>query len=112
LKYKAIVSAHIYLDDEGDKDIEILSQVHNDEKYTGIFDDVDHALLDQIEVDFEKDFPQCETKSYFFMAIVESEFIKQDYYDGAEYDVEHTVTEIKSVEGLTIKFNKLVAKKE
>lgn len=99
MKYKAFVSAHIYLH-EGEKDIEILSQVDNDEKHTGIFDDIDHALLEQIEVDFEEDFSQCETKSYFFMAIIESEFVKQEYWEGVEYDVEHTVNEIKKLEDI------------
>lgn len=87
----AIVSAHIWLDDNGRKNIEILSQVDNDDNYTDIFDDVDHALLIQIEPNFEQ------SKSYFFMAIVKSEFVKWQSLDGDEYDVEHAVTEIKSI---------------
>jgi hypothetical protein len=64
--------------------------VHNDEKYTDIFCDVDYALLDQIDIGDSDD--------YYFIAIVESEFIKYNTLEGTEYDVEHYVKEIKSVE--------------
>lgn len=101
MKFKAIVSAHIYLDEKGKKDIEILAQVDNDDKCTGIYDDLDHALLENVEIDFEKDFPQCETKSYFFMAIIESEFVEYRCWEGSEWDAEHSVTEVKKVEDIS-----------
>lgn len=90
--YKAIVSAHIWLDNEGDKEIEILTQVHNDCRGTGIFDDIDHALLEQIDIG--------ESNDYYFLATVESGFIKTETFEGIEYDVDHYVTEIKAIEDL------------
>lgn len=93
MKYKALVSAHIFLDDENKgKDIEIFSQVDNDSNGTGIFDDIEDALLDQIEPAFDS------SGSYFFMAVVESEFTKNYYPEGIEYDVEYSVNEIKYFE--------------
>ena len=92
----AIVSAHIYLDEDGDKDIEILTQVDNDNRTTDIFDDISHALLDQIEPKFD------ESGSYFFIAVVKSEFIRTEYFEGVEYDVEHDVTEINSLADFNI----------
>ena len=92
--YKAIVSAHIYLDEKGEKDIEILSQVHNDHEYTGIFDDIDHVLLEQIE-------PQT-SDDYYFIAAVNSEFVEHKYWEGSEWDVEHQVIEIKSTEDIEV----------
>lgn len=89
MKSKAIVSAHIYLDDKGQKDIEILSQVDNDEKGTGIFDDINHDLLVEIDIGDSED--------YYFMAIVQSEFVKYENWEVTEYSVEHNITEIKSI---------------
>ncbi|GIN74012.1 hypothetical protein J14TS2_44870 [Bacillus sp. J14TS2] len=88
-KFKAIVSAHIWLDDDGHKDIEILTQVDNDDDIGDIFCDIDHALLDNIDVGDSTD--------YYFMAIVESEFVRTETLEGVEYDVEHSVSEINSV---------------
>lgn len=90
----AIVSAHIWINDSGRKEIEILSQVDNDDNYKDIFDDIDHALLEQIEPNFKQ------SKSYFFMAIVQSKFVKWQTIDGDEWDVEHEVTEINSIDDL------------
>lgn len=94
MKYKMIVSAHLYLDEKGNKDIEILDSVHNDDNYTGVFDDVDHAMLEQIEVDLKS------TDDYYFMAIIESEFVESRSWEGSEWDVEHEVTEIKKIEDI------------
>lgn len=96
MKYKAIVSAHIYLDEKGKKEFEPLDIVHNDDKYTGVFDDIDHALLEQIKPDFSS------TDDYYFMAIVESEFVELRNWEGSEWDVEHEVTEIKKIEDIKL----------
>lgn len=87
--YKALVSGHIWLDNDGDKEIEILTQVDNDDKGTDIFCDIDHALKYQIDTG--------ESLDYYFNAIIESKFIKTETFEGIEYDVEHVVTEIKSI---------------
>jgi hypothetical protein len=101
MQYKALVSAHIFLDEKGSKDVEVFNFVHNDKKYTGIFDDIDHALLEQIEVDFINEFPQCETKEHFFMAIVKADFVVHQGFDYTEYDVEYSVNEIKEFGDIT-----------
>jgi hypothetical protein len=92
MEYKAIVSAHIWLDDNDRKDIEILSQIDNDEKGTEIFSDIDHALRDEIDIGDSKD--------YYFIAIVKSEFVEHQTFEGTDYDVEHEVTEIKLIEDI------------
>jgi hypothetical protein len=92
MPYKAIVSGHIWVDDDGKKDIEILTQVDNDDKPTDIFCDIDHALIDNIDIGNSDD--------YYFMAIVKSEFVKYDYLEGLEWDAEHEVIEIKTVDDL------------
>ncbi len=89
MEYIAIVSGHIYLDEDGDKDIEILTQVDNDDKCTEIFCDIDHALLDSIEIGDSED--------YYFIAVIESEFEQTETWEGTEYDVNHYVKEIKTV---------------
>lgn len=88
--YKAIVSAHIYLDDEGKKDIEILSQIDNDD--CEMFEGIRHSLLDMIEIGDSED--------YYFMAIVQAETVVHRGFDYTEYDVEHYVKEIKSIEDI------------
>lgn len=89
MEFKALVSAHIWIEGNGEKDIEILTQIDNDEKATDIFCDIDHALLSDIEIGDSSD--------YYFIAIVESEFSRHDYSEGIEYEVEHYVKEIKSI---------------
>lgn len=93
MKYKAIVSGHIWLDEDGDKDIEILTQIDNDVECTEIFCDIDHALIDNIEMGDSED--------YYFIAVIESEFEKTETYYDTEYDVNHYVKEIKTVSDLT-----------
>jgi hypothetical protein len=92
MEYKAIVSGHIWIDDDGDKGIEILTQIDNDDKGTEIFCDIDHALIDNIETD--------ESDDYYFIAIVESKFTKYHTWEGTEYDTEHYVREIKTINDL------------
>lgn len=93
MEYKAIVSGHIYLDEVGDKDIEILTQVDNGDEGTVIFCDIEHALIDSIETGDSED--------YYFIAIIESEFERTETFEGIEYDVNHYVKEIKTVSDLT-----------
>ncbi|OZB98114.1 hypothetical protein [Paenibacillus sp. XY044] len=95
MKYKAIVSAHIWLNG-GHEEIEILSMTHNDEKATGIFDDIDHALLHEIEIGGSQD--------YYFIAIIESRFVEHRTWEGSEWEVEHEVREIKSIQDIASQF--------
>jgi hypothetical protein len=94
VEFKAIVSGHIWIDQAGDKEIEILTQIDNDHEGTDIFCDIDHALIDDIETGDSED--------YYFIAVIESEFVKQEYWDCTEYDVEHHVKEIKAVNDLCV----------
>jgi len=93
MTFKAIVSGHIYIDENGDKDIEIFDRVDNDNEHTDIFCDIDHALLEQIETGDKKD--------HFFMAIVKSEFVKCEYWEGTEWETEHDVIEIKNLNDIS-----------
>lgn len=93
MKYKALVSGHIYKDEKYGKDIEILSQVDTEVGYTGIFDDISKALMDEIETGKSED--------YYFMAIVEGEFVTSQGFDYTEHDIEYHVTEIKNLSDIT-----------
>lgn len=86
----ALISGQIYRNEDGTIDIETFTQIDNDNRITDIFDDVDHALLEQIEPNFDL------TENYFFIAFVESKFVTTSYPEGVEYEVEHYVTELKS----------------
>lgn len=90
MSYKAIVSAHIYLDDNGKKDIEVLSQVDNDD--SEMFEGINDSLLENIDIGDSDD--------YYFMAIVEAETVRSVGFDYVEYDVEHTVREIKNIDDI------------
>jgi hypothetical protein len=92
--YTALVSAHIYRDEDGNLDIEVFNHIDNDEKATGIFDDVDHAILDQVEPEFDFN------EEYFFITVVESRFVEYDTQEGREYAVEHDVRVIKRLSDL------------
>lgn len=90
--YHTIVSAHIYLDENGQKDIEIFNIVDSDDEHTDVFEDIDGTLLETIEVDFS------ESESYFFMAHVRSWFhTYEDYFDGTQCEVESEVKELKDM---------------
>lgn len=92
MKLYAIVTAHIYEDEENDKDIEILTQIDNDINGSDAFCDITNALLDEIDTEGSED--------YYFMAIVEAEFIVSRGWDYTEYDVEYYVKEIKNIEDI------------
>ncbi|MNF01636.1 hypothetical protein D3C80_2006510 [compost metagenome] len=80
------------MDENKNIELEVFTFIHDDERGTGIFDDIEHALIEQIETDFnEKD------TSYFFIALVESKFIETNTWEGIDYDIEHDVSEIKTV---------------
>jgi len=87
--YKSLVSGHIYLDDDGDKEVEIFKLIHEEED-ADVFCDIDHALLEQID--------SGESKDYFFIAVVESKFVTTHYLECIEHEVEYTVKEITSVQ--------------
>lgn len=87
LKNKAIVSGHIWTDEKGVKEIEILTMVANDENRADIFSEIDHTLIDNVEIGDSDD--------YYFIAIIESELTKYSTWEGTEYDVDYVVKEIK-----------------
>ena len=91
MRNKAIVTGHIWINEDGDKEIEILSQIDNDDKGTDIFCDIDHALIDNIETGDSED--------YYFIAVIESEFERTETFEGVEFDTNHYVKEIKPVSG-------------
>lgn len=90
----ALISGQIYRNEDGSKDIEIFTKIDNDNRITEIFEDVDNALLEQIEPNFEF------FESYFFIAFVESEFVTYSTQEGTDYVIEHDVTELKSFKDL------------
>lgn len=98
MTYTAIVSAHIFVSEGGfrENDIEIFNRIDNDVDHTGIFDDIDYALLDQVEPRLD------ENGSYFFMAKVQSRFVTETNWEGTEYGVEHEVAVIEKLEDLSI----------
>lgn len=98
-KYKAIVSGHIYLVD-GSMDIEILSQIDND-NHSDIFDDIDHALMEQLEPVLTNG----NNYDYYFIATVESEFVECQSWCEIEYNIEHNVTEITKIEDINLAQN-------
>lgn len=88
--YHAIVSAHIFTDENGNKDIEILDFAEDDDEGTEIFCDKDHMLLDYIDIG--------EKEQYFFMAHIRAWFHSYyDYFDGYQAEVESEITELKSI---------------
>lgn len=88
--YKAIISGHIFIDDNDNKDIEILTQIDNDKECIDVFCDIDHALIDTIDIG--------ESDDYYFIAIIKSEWIEYQSWEGSEWEVEHEVIEIKDVD--------------
>ena|SRR3990167_2446496 len=90
----AIISAHIFKRDDGEDGIEIFTNINDDSLSTGIFDDIKSALIDQVKPNFDV------SGSYFFMAVVKSEFEKYENWECTEYEVEHEVIVIKSLDDL------------
>lgn len=89
--YQAIVSAQIYVDEDGKKDIEIFNYVHDDFEGVGIFEDIEYQLLEEIDL--------AENEQYFFVAQVKSWFdTYHDYFAGPQGDVESEVKELNSIE--------------
>lgn len=116
---KAIVSAHIWKGEDGENEVEILDIIHDDHNHTGIFDDIDHALLEQItpnyvpevKYDLESELSivikdNLQASDYYFMAIVEAEFVTSGGLEYVEHDIEYEVTEIKSIEDVSSNFTK------
>lgn len=88
--FHAIVSAHMYRDDNGKIDIEILDFIHNDDEGSEIFCDIEYTLRDYL--DFE------DKEEHYFMAHVKSWFhTYYDYYDGYQCEVESEVSELKNI---------------
>lgn len=91
-KFKALISGHMW-DDVDEQGIEIFTQVNDDYFGTDVFDEVETALVEQIDIEGYDD--------YFFVAIVEAEYI--NYSSGMEppeYDVEYRVKVIDSLDDL------------
>ena len=84
--YTAMIYGRIYVDEKGRKDIEIFSRLDDDVDDTGIFDDVDHELLNEIETEGN------------FMAMVNAWFEEYRYFDVDEIDIQYEVFEIGKIE--------------
>lgn len=88
--YHAIVSAHIYVDEKGVKDIEILDFVESEDEGLEIFEDIDYTLLELVDIGGKE--------QHYFMAHVKARYhTYNDYFDGVQGDVESEVTELKSI---------------
>ena len=88
--FHAIVSAHMYRDDNGSIDIEILDFVHNDDKGSEIFCDIEYTLRDNIDFG--------DKEEHFFMAYVKGWFYTyHDYFDGTQCEAEFEVKELKTI---------------
>ncbi|MMZ46541.1 hypothetical protein D1872_81580 [compost metagenome] len=94
--YKAIVSGHIWMNEGGEKEIEILCNINNDYFGTDIFCGVEQALIDTIFMRGKED--------YYFIAMVRSRFLERISHEGIDYDVEHEVKEISPLDVSTIDF--------
>lgn len=99
MKYLATVSGRIFLNNMKnnmkEKDIEIFSiftSVGNNDTQTGIFDDINFALLENIETGLNE--------NYYFLAVVESEFEKTESSNGAKHTINHVVTEIDNTKDI------------
>lgn len=93
--YKAVVSAHMWQNEKGEKAVEVFNLIHNDQDVTGIFDDMEYVLRDQVEPEYDP------FGDYYFIALVESQFAKQDHPEHApEYDVEHEVVAVTQFEDI------------
>ena len=91
IKYHAIVLAYMYQDDKGTKEINILDQIDSDSQHTNIFDDLEYSLLDQIKI---------ESDDHYFIACIESECIKDAYWEGSEWSVRHEIVSVLNVNNI------------
>lgn len=92
--FNTIVSAHLYLNEHGKKEVEILSMVADDDEGTDIFCDKEDMLCDAIDIG--------DTDDYYFMAHIRAWFhTYNDYFDGPQADVEFVVTELATMENFT-----------
>jgi len=80
--YTAMIYGRIYVDEKGRKDIEIFSRLDDDIDKIGIFDDVDHALLSEIETEGN------------FMAMVNAWFEECRTFEGSDCYVQYEIFEI------------------
>lgn len=80
--YTAMIYGRIYVNEKGQKDIDIFSRLDDDIDKIGIFDDVDHALLSEIETEGN------------FMVMVNAWFEEYRYFDVDEIDIQYEVFEI------------------
>jgi len=87
--FHAIVSAHMFRDDYGKINIEILDFIRNDDD-SEIFCDIEYTLRDYLDFGNKEE--------YYFLAHVKSWFNSyHDYYDGYQCEVESEVIELKSI---------------
>lgn len=95
MKYLATVSGRIFRNNMKEKEIEIFSiftSVDNKDIQTGLFDDINPALLENIETGL--------SENYYFLAIVESEIDKTESSDGMKQAINHVVTEIDNTKDI------------
>ncbi|MFJ5713132.1 hypothetical protein [Neobacillus sp. NPDC093127] len=91
--FYAIVSAHMFRDDNKNAEIEILDIVHTDYDHSEIFCDIEYMVRDALDFG--------DKEEHFFMASVKAWFHSyHDYFDGYQCEVESVITEIKSIDEL------------
>lgn len=92
--YKAVVSAHMWQNESGEKEVEVFSNINNDQEFTGIFDDMEYVLRNQVDPAYD------EFGDYYFIALVESQFTTHQHAEGIEYDVLHEVVAVTQFEDI------------
>lgn len=88
--FHAVVSAHMFVDEKGAIDVEVLDFIHDDYDQSDIFCDIEYTLRDYIDFG--------DKKEHFFMAYVKGWFHSYyDYFDGFQCEAEFEVTELKTI---------------
>lgn len=90
-KFDALLSLHIYRDEDGKQDIEVLNWLNTDNYNTEIFCDIEQELNEHFILDPDQD-------EDYFMAHVRSWFEPYyDYFDGPQCDIESEITKIEDL---------------
>lgn len=87
--YNAIVSARIFINEDGEIELEVLERQDNEKEPCGVYDDLDYALLEAIDTKGSKD--------YFFRAVVTSKFVNSGVMGDTDYEVEHNIVEVRKL---------------
>lgn len=100
--YHSIVSAYLFLDENGNIDIEEIDSVTDDDESSEIFCDKERMLLDFIDIG--------DKEVHYFMAHIKAWFhTYYDYLDGYQCEIEYEVNELKSIDDFKkISFNEKI----